>query len=141
MIPIELSGKALVFVIEAVEYRIASMERAVAEKVSDDEVSDLQNDMALLNAILPNLKHKRDEYLAKDLDGDPVNRTKLKLIMQCLYAEGFSEADQNELINMGTAKSPDPSWSDYIYWPDRHGLDGSIEAALDKVFSYKPILL
>jgi hypothetical protein len=117
------------------------MKREVAEKISDDEISDRQNDLALLNTILPNLKNKRDEYLAKEPDGDAINRAKLKLIIQCLYAEGFSEAEQSELINMGSAASPDSSWTDYIYWPGRHGLDGSIEAALDRVFSYKPILL
>jgi hypothetical protein len=141
MIQIELSGKALVFVTEAVEYRIASMKRAVAETVSDDEISDLQNDTALLNVILQNLKNKRHEFRAKNPDGDATNRAKLKLIIQCLYAEGFSEAEQNELINMGSTASRDPSWTDYIYWPGRYGLDGSIEAALDKIFSHKPILL
>jgi hypothetical protein len=141
MIPIEVSGKSLVFIIEALEQHAASKKHARTQQASDDEISDLQNDISLLGAILQDLKHMQTEAQGKVAEGDVKKRTKIKLIIQCLYSEGFSETEQDALINMGNAASPDPSWTDYIYWPSRFGLDGSIEATLDKIFSYKPILL
>jgi hypothetical protein len=72
---------------------------------------------------------------------DQKRRLKLRHVMECLLSCAFTEAEEQELIAMGRSACPDPSWMDYIYWPDRHGLDGSIEAALDKAFAYTPIIL
>ncbi len=39
--------------------------------------------------------------------------------------------------------SPDPSLSDYIFWPQNHGYDRELtpEEIVEKCFSYKPIIL
>ncbi len=66
---------------------------------------------------------------------------KLSLIMQCLISATFSEEEEKWLFAAGTATSPDPAWADYIYWPDRHDLDGTVEAAVAKAFAYRPIIL
>lgn len=72
---------------------------------------------------------------------DSSQRSKLRLIMQCLLCDGFSESEQDTLITMGRVASPDPAWTNYLYWPDRFGLDGSVDAALNKAFAYQPIIL
>jgi hypothetical protein len=72
---------------------------------------------------------------------DDMSRTKLRLVMECLLSCAFTEDEEGQLIGMGRAACADPAWTDYLYWPDRHGLDGSIDAALDKAFSYQPIIL
>jgi hypothetical protein len=69
------------------------------------------------------------------------SRTKLRLVMECLLSCAFSEDEEGQLIQIGRAACADPAWIDYLYWPDRHGLDGSIDAALDKAFAYQPIIL
>jgi hypothetical protein len=69
------------------------------------------------------------------------NRNKLALVMECLLSCTFSEDEEAALIRMGKAACPDPNWMDYIYWPDRHGLDGSVNQAIEKAFSYPPIIL
>jgi hypothetical protein len=61
--------------------------------------------------------------------------------MECLLSCAFTEDEESQLIRMGRAACADPAWADYLYWPDRHGLDGSIDAALDKACSYQPIIL
>jgi hypothetical protein len=76
-----------------------------------------------------------------DVADEPRRRQKLRLVMECLLSCAFNEAEEAALIAMGRSACADPSWMNYIYWPDRHGLDGSIEAALDKAFSYRPIIL
>jgi hypothetical protein len=75
--------------------------------------------------------------------GVPVvpNRAKLKMIIECLLSMAFSKDEEAWLFAAGKAVSPDPAWSDYVYWPERFGLDGSVEAALDRAFAYLPINL
>jgi hypothetical protein len=70
---------------------------------------------------------------------------KLGLIMQCLLSCAFSEAEEAWLFAAGVAASPDPAspdpaWAEYIYWPDRYGLDGSVATAVAKAFAYQPIV-
>jgi hypothetical protein len=72
---------------------------------------------------------------------DERNRLKLKHVMACMLSCAFSEAEDATLIAMGRQACADPNWMDYIYWPDRHGLDGSVDAACDKAFAYRPIIL
>jgi hypothetical protein len=69
------------------------------------------------------------------------NHKKLALVMECLLSCAISEDEEATLIRIGKAACPDPQWMDYIYWPDRHGLDGSVGAAVEKAFSYRPIIL
>jgi hypothetical protein len=143
MIKLELPAKMLRFLIEAVEFRIAAYAKDVAENVLDEnEVSDISNDAALLRSLTTELRRKDNEWTnAAAPIGDARARDKLRLVMQCLLHDGFSEAEQDALILMGSAASPDPAWTDYLYWPVKFGLDGSIDAVLDKVFSYQPIRL
>jgi hypothetical protein len=68
-------------------------------------------------------------------------KTKLALIMECLLSCAFSQTEEAWLFAAGSAASPDPAWADYIYWPDRYGLDGSVDAAVERAFTYKPIIL
>jgi hypothetical protein len=75
------------------------------------------------------------------MSADDKSRTKLQHVMECLLSCAFTEEEEAQLIRMGRAACADPSWPDYIYWPDRHGVDGSIAAALDRAFAYKPIIL
>jgi hypothetical protein len=72
---------------------------------------------------------------------DDKSRAKLRLIMECLLSCAFTEDEEGQLIQMARTACADPAWMDYLYWPDRHGLNGSVEAALDKAFAYKPIIL
>jgi hypothetical protein len=72
---------------------------------------------------------------------DGKSRAKLRLVMECLLSRAFTEDEEGQLIQMGRAACPDPAWTDYLYWPDRHGLDGSVDAALDKAFAYQPIIV
>jgi hypothetical protein len=69
------------------------------------------------------------------------NPAKLKLIIECLLSATFSEDEEKWLFAAGNAVCPDPAWSDYVYWPDRHGLDGSVDAAVEKAMAYQPIIL
>jgi hypothetical protein len=143
MITLELPAKMLRFLIEAVEFRIAAYAREVIEKaLGEDEISDISNDAALLRSLTTELRRKDNEWTnAAAPIGDARARDKLRLVMQCLLNDGFSEAEQDALILMGSAASPDPAWTDYLYWPVKFGLDGSIDSALDKAFSYKPVEL
>jgi hypothetical protein len=72
---------------------------------------------------------------------DDKSRAKLRLVMKCLLSCAFTEAEEGQLIRMGRAVCPDPALPDYLYWPDRHGLDGSIDAALAKAFAYQPMIV
>jgi hypothetical protein len=98
-----------------------------------------------LSEILPEadrdvlLSIKDEPYSA----GVPVkpNREKLHLVMGCLLSLSFSKDEEKWLFEAGNSACLDPAWGDYIYWPDRNGLDGSIGAALDKAFAYQPIVL
>jgi hypothetical protein len=67
------------------------------------------------------------------------NRTKLRMVIECLVSCAFTEEEEAALIRMGRVATLDPQWMDYIFWPDRYGLDGTIEAALDRAFAYTPI--
>jgi hypothetical protein len=143
MITLELPAKMLRFLIEAVEFRIAAYAKDIVEKaLSENEVSDISNDAALLRSLATELRRKDNEWTnAPAPIGDARARDKLRLVMQCLLNDGFSQVEQDALILMGSAASPDPAWTDYLYWPVRFGLDGSIDAVLDKAFSYQPVAL
>jgi hypothetical protein len=143
MIKVELPAKMVLFLIEAVDYRIAAHSTQIASGLlNEDDSADASNDRALLMSINGELRHKEKEWRGAPAPlGDMRARGKLKLIMQCLLTDGFSEAEQDALIKMGRETSPDPSWTDYLYWPVKYGLDGSVDAALDRVFSYQPIIL
>jgi hypothetical protein len=140
---VDLSAKMLRFLIEAVDFRLAAYcAEATSGTLDEDALSDIGNDTALLLAINRDLKRRDAEAAAADAPpGDAHARARLRLIMQCLLTEGFSEAEQDMLISMGRAASPDPAWTDYLYWPDRYGLDGSVDAALDKAMAYNPSVM
>lgn len=129
------------FLIEAVDFRIAAHQAYIASGALDEDgVADASNDSALLQSMVGYLRRREAESSAAEPPpGDARARSKLHLVMQCLLTEGFSESEQDALMAMGRAASPDPAWTDYLYWPVRFGLDGSIDAALDRVFSYEPI--
>ena len=143
MIKLELSDKMMRFLIEAVDYRVAAHSAEIGSRqLSEDDSADASNDRALLMSLNRELRRLEKEFNdAQPSPGDARSRAKLKLIMQCLYNDGFSEAEQDALIKMGSQASPDPAWTDYLYWPNKFGLDGSIDAALDRAFSYRPIHL
>ncbi|MBS1122689.1 MAG: hypothetical protein H6Q90_4917 [Deltaproteobacteria bacterium] len=53
----ELSGKALIHVVEAVKQRLASYDRELAGKaLSDDARSDIENDKLFLVALLSDME-------------------------------------------------------------------------------------
>lgn len=141
MIKFELSDKMMRFMIEAIDFRIAAHQAHIASGALDeDSVADASNDSALLRSMVGYLRRREAEWAATEPPpGDARARGKLRLVMQCLLTDGFSEGEQDALIAMGRAASPDPAWTDYLYWPVRYGLDGSIDAALDRAFSYKPL--
>jgi hypothetical protein len=141
MVRIEFSAKILRFLIEAVDFRMAAWQAQMAlGTLDEDAMSDISNDTALLRALNLDLKRREAEWnKAAPPPGDA--RARLRLIMQCLLAEGFSEIEQVKLIDMGRTASPDHVWTDYLYWPERFRLDGSVDAALDKAMSYRPIVL
>jgi hypothetical protein len=143
MIEVQFSAKALRFTLSAIDLQIAAhLVEIELLTTGDDQRSELSNDTALLNAVALELRRKLEEWESQLPPlGDARARAKLRYIMQCLYCDGFSEQEQDALIKMGGKASPDPSWTNYIYWPDRYGLDGSIEGALDKIFSYQTIRL
>jgi hypothetical protein len=143
MIKLDLSAKMLRFLIEAVDFRVAAYRvEAASGALDEDALSDISNDTALLGALNADLKRREVAWShAASPPGDAHARARLRLIMECLLTEGFSEVEQDELIKMGRAASPDPAWADYLYWPDRPGLNGSLEAALDKAMAYKPLVM
>jgi hypothetical protein len=143
MINIDLSDKMLHFLIEAVDFRItASKVEMTSGALDEDALSDLSNDTALLSALNKDLKRRKAEAEnSEPPPGDARARFRLRLIMECLLTEGFSEAEQDMLISMGRAASPDPAWTDYLYWPNRYGLDGSVDAALARAMAYVPIAM
>jgi hypothetical protein len=82
----------------------------------------------------------RDEPYSAGVPVQP-NREKLRLVMECLLSLSFTKDEEKWLFEVGNSACLDPAWADYIYWPNRFGLDGSIEAALEKAFAYQPIVL
>jgi hypothetical protein len=68
------------------------------------------------------------------------SQIKLSLIMECLLSCAFSKDEDVWLFASGAATSPDPVWTDYIYWSDRYGLDGAVAAAVAKAFAYQPVI-
>ena len=64
-----------------------------------------------------------------------------------LISEYFNEEDekkQDVLYDSITNSVVDPQWADYIYWSDEFVTDDekvNIEGLVDKILSYKPILL
>ena len=66
------------------------------------------------------------------------------LVNELCNSESLTEDRDAELGDMISQLSPDPEWSDYIFYSDefieKNGkLD--VEKFLDKIFSYKPIQL
>ncbi len=56
-----LSPKAVQFLVEALEFRIAAYQVQLGEQnLSEDEASELTNDMMFLEALLQELKKMRD---------------------------------------------------------------------------------
>ena len=54
---VNLSPKAMRFVVEALEYRIAAYQTQLEQPdLSDDQVADLMNDLLFLEALLQELK-------------------------------------------------------------------------------------
>ncbi len=82
----------------------------------------------------------KDEPYSAGVPAKP-DAEKLRLVMECLISARFSADEEKWLFDAGKAASRDPSWSDYIYWPDRYGLDGSVDAAVAKAMAYQPIVL
>ena len=66
-----------------------------------------------------------------------------KLILD-LVSGKISEEKQDEIYEKISQISPDPEWSDYIFvsfefYDNQNNLN--IDAVVEKIFSYKPILL
>jgi hypothetical protein len=142
MIEVQFSDKALRFTLSAIDLQIAAYQNEIElPTTGDDQRSDLNNDAALLKAVAIDLHRKLEEFESQSPLGDSGAHTKLRHIIHCLHCDGFCEDEQDALIKMGSKASPDPSWTNYIYWPDRYNLDGSIESALDKIFGYQTIRL
>lgn len=72
---------------------------------------------------------------------DSQMRLKAKLLLECITSGLFDDHEQGILYELGDKIFIDPDWSGYLFWPQKYGLDGSIEAAIEKAFSYKPIIL
>jgi hypothetical protein len=143
MIKIDLPTKMLRFLIEAVDFRIAASKAEMTSgRLDENALSDVSNDTSLLSSLNAYLKQRdAEEANSGPPPGDARTRARLRLIMECLQTEGFSEAEQDMLIKIGCAASQDPAWTDYLYWPDRYGLDGSVDAALDKAMAYNPSVM
>jgi hypothetical protein len=123
---------------------------AIIASTGEETLAKLLGKEALLSAM-----HLSEKLPAEDRDallgiGDHPydspqriipNPAKLKLIIECLISAAFSKEEENWLFASGNAVCADPAWPDYIYWPDRYGLDGSVEAAVARAFSYQPIVL
>jgi hypothetical protein len=63
MVQLELPLKMLDFTIEAIEYRIAAYERAIASgSTSEDEIADMGNDKMVLHCALDYLKAEADAF-------------------------------------------------------------------------------
>jgi hypothetical protein len=64
MIQLELPSKFVRFIIEAVEYRIASYERGIADPdVHEDDRADMGNDKALLQCAAEYLREKHQKHV------------------------------------------------------------------------------
>ncbi|WP_072682481.1 hypothetical protein [Arcobacter sp. LA11] len=68
----------------------------------------------------------------------------IELVNELLTYEATEERESEIFLEIDKL-SPDLYWSDYIYWAKGkyHNSDGSLnmEKFLDKIFSYKPIIL
>ncbi|AFY30711.1 hypothetical protein [Calothrix sp. PCC 7507] len=64
-----LSPKAMRFMVEALEFRIAAyqnqLDTETGEGISDDEISDLTNDLLFLESLLQELQKALDVPVAK----------------------------------------------------------------------------
>jgi len=70
-------------------------------------------------------------------------RTELGQLIAELYA-GASEARTEEIVERANELSPDPGWSDYLFYSDEFIGEGDtllLDQLLDKIFSYRPIAL
>jgi hypothetical protein len=65
-------------------------------------------------------------------------RQKIKLILTCLASGLFDDTWTGPLVLEGDKVSPDPEWVDYVF-QKKHAM--SIDQAVEKIFSYKPIIL
>lgn len=72
---------------------------------------------------------------------DNDKREKARLLMECIVSIFFDDDERHTLNEMADKIIPDPQWPDYLFWPRKHDLDGSIDAAIEKAFAYKPIIL
>ncbi len=82
----------------------------------------------------------KDEPYSAGVAAKP-DADKLRLIIECLVSARFSKDEEKWLFAAGNAACLDPSWPDYVYWPDHYGLDGSVDAAVTKAMAYHPIAL
>lgn len=51
-----LSPKAIRFIVEALEFRIADYHQQLLEELNEDEISDIGNDLMFLESLLEELK-------------------------------------------------------------------------------------
>ncbi len=81
------------------------------------------------------------EQTAKDEDP----RSEARLLIAELIAVADSEAREDEICARLDQICPDPEWSDHIFYSENRYLawDGKldVEGVVEKIFSYKPILL
>lgn len=71
-------------------------------------------------------------------------KSRLKDLIEKLIAVPETEEELDSLSEETSKLSPDPSWSNYIYYSkDFENSDGSIDIdrVVEKVFQYKPIIL
>ncbi|WP_236579599.1 hypothetical protein [Pseudanabaena sp. lw0831] len=63
---INLSPKTIRFMVEALEFRIAAYQNQLdTEAISDDEISDLTNDLLFLESLLQEFQQTLDTPIAK----------------------------------------------------------------------------
>ena len=68
-------------------------------------------------------------------------KEKARIIYDAINCAFFDDEERYSIIQIGDKLFVDPYWSAYVNWADKYGLDGSIDAAIEKAFSYKPIIL
>lgn len=68
----------------------------------------------------------------------------IEFVNELLTNEATEERESQIFLEIDKL-SPDPTWSDYIFWGkgEYDNLDGSLnmDKFLDKIFSYQPIIL
>lgn len=71
-------------------------------------------------------------------------REELRALIAKLVSLDYQENDEIALLDRVNYLSPNPEWSDYIFYSKEFATAGGgidIERLMDKIFSYRPIVL